>query len=203
MKPSIKLDVDRLMTFLPTDYTDMTIENRFKVKSSPIFDVDIDTLLENYNDKDRKTLYNLLFIKIKKHLINCSATEVSRFKKRLNFINLELERLNLNNNETEEETESPLSFSKMQFRTKVILFKELGLLKVLGKNEVFKNNTNLSKLIAELISGSNDDISKTHESIRTDLSYIEMKNHKKTPYTKPQINKVNAILASFSLPKIK
>ena len=202
MTTLIKLDVDKLMTFLPTDYTHMNIANGFKQDPSPVFDINIKTLLENYNNNDRKVLYELLIIEIKKHLISCDVTERSRFKNRLNYSKLELEKINLVMYE-DVDFEIPDNLNKMQVRTKILLFNELGILNLLRKNESFKNNTNLSKLIAELISGPNDDVSKVYETVRTDLAYSSVKNNKKTPYSKPQISKVNSILTSFSLPIIK
>jgi hypothetical protein len=91
----------------------------------------------------------------------------------------------------------------LQNRTKIVLLQELGVLDFLKKKEPFKNSTNLAKLIAELISGKNDDVNSVCNSIRTDLSYVTQKKNPKSPYTKPQIQIVNSKLASFSLPIIK
>jgi hypothetical protein len=92
---------------------------------------------------------------------------------------------------------------KLQYRTKVILLQELGILDFLKKKEPFKNSTNLAKLIAELISGKNDDVNAVYNSIRTDLSYVNQKKNPKSPYKNRQIKIVNSTLASFSLPIIK
>jgi len=92
---------------------------------------------------------------------------------------------------------------KLQYRTKVILLQELGVLDFLKKKEPFKNSTNLAKLIAELISGKNDDVNAVYNSIRTDLSYVNQKKNPKSPYKNRQIKIVNSTLASFSLPIIK
>mgnify|MGYP001317672849 CR=1 FL=1 len=92
---------------------------------------------------------------------------------------------------------------KLQYRTKVILLQELGVLDFLKKKEPFKNNTHLAKMIAELIAGKDEDVTAVYNTVRTDLSYVIHRNNPKTPYTKKQIKKVNSILATFSLPQIK
>ena len=66
-----------------------------------------------------------------------------------------------------------------------------------------KSSTDLAKLIAELISGKNDDVNSVYNSVRTDLSYVTHNKHPKSPYTKPQIKIVNSALSLFSLPLIK
>ena len=91
----------------------------------------------------------------------------------------------------------------LQSRTKIVLLQELGVLDFLKKKEPFKNGTNLAKLIAELISGKNDDVNSVYNSVRTDLSYVTQKKNSKSPYKNRQIKLVNSILASFSLPLIK
>ena len=103
----------------------------------------------------------------------------------------------------EEVEEEIPELEKLQYRTKLILLQELGFLDLLKKKDVFKNNTKLSKILSEIVTGKNDDINRVYDSIRTDLSYLNQKKHKKSPYTKNQISKVNSILASFSLPEIK
>tara|TARA_R110001606_G_scaffold274145_4_gene422695 strand:+ start:2428 stop:3072 length:645 start_codon:yes stop_codon:yes gene_type:complete len=103
----------------------------------------------------------------------------------------------------EEVEEKIPELEKLQYRTKLILLQELGFLDLLKKKDVFKNKTKLSKILSEIVTGKNDDINRVYDSIRTDLSYINQKKHKKSPYTKSQISKVNSILASFSLPRIK
>ena len=84
-----------------------------------------------------------------------------------------------------------------------IYHSRIHILDLLKKKEPFKNGTNLAKLIAELISGKNDDVNSVYNSIRTDLSYITQKKNSKSPYKNRQIKIVNSILASFSLPLIK
>jgi len=92
---------------------------------------------------------------------------------------------------------------KLQYRTKVILLQELGILDFLKKNESFKNGTNLAKLIGELVCGVDGDARRAYQAVRKDLTYINHKNDENYPYTTKQINTVNQILTSLSLPIIE
>jgi hypothetical protein len=121
------------------------------------------------------------------------------------YVEIALNRLNilLDNQVAPQDANVTPDLNTLQNRTKIVLLQELGVLDFLKKKEPFKNSTNLAKLIAELISGKNDDVNSVCNSIRTDLSYVTQKKNPKSPYTKPQIQIVNSKLASFSLPIIK
>lgn len=124
---------------------------------------------------------------------------------KLFFLENILEKKTILNNQSNSNQEDCLipDLEKLQNRTKIILLQELGVLDFLKKKEAFKNSTALAKVVAELVTGKNEEVSSVYNSIRTDLSYVCQKKHPKTPYKTPQINKVNAILSYFSLPLIK
>jgi len=131
--------------------------------------------------------------------------EKGEFSKRKKYVQIALNRLDIlfGNKVTPQDANVTPNLNTVQNRTKILLLEELGVLDFLKKKEPFKNSTNLAKLIAELISGKNDDVNAVYNSIRTDLSYVNQKKNPKSPYTKPQIKIVNSILTSFSLPLIK
>ena len=92
---------------------------------------------------------------------------------------------------------------KLQYRTKIILLQELGVLDFLKKKESLKNATNLAKLIGELTCGVDGNAKRAYEAVKKDLRYIIHRNHEYSPYKLKQINKVNNILTSLSLPVIE
>ena len=92
---------------------------------------------------------------------------------------------------------------KLQYRTKIILLNELGIIDFLKKRESFQSNTDLSKFITKIIVGKNEDEKSVYNTIRTDLSYLNQPNNNKSPYTESQKRIVNSILSTFSLPNIK
>lgn len=102
----------------------------------------------------------------------------------------------------ESEEEIP-EVEKLQYRTKVILLQELGVLDFLKKKETFKNGTNLAKLIGELTCGVDGDAKSAYEAVKKDLTYVNHRNNEHSPYSTKQINKVNHILTSLSLPIIE
>ena len=131
--------------------------------------------------------------------------EKGEFNKRKKYVQIALNRLDIlfGNKVTPQDANVNPDLNTLQSRTKIVLLQELGVLDFLKKKEPFKNSTNLAKLIAELISGKNDDVNSVYSSIRTDLSYVTQKKNPKSPYTKPQIKIVNSTLSSFFLPIIK
>lgn len=102
----------------------------------------------------------------------------------------------------ESEEEIP-EVEKLQYRTKVILLQELGVLDFLKKKETLKNGTNLAKLIGELTCGVDGDAKRAYEAVKKDLTYVNHRNNEHSPYSTKQINKVNHILTSLSLPIIE
>ena len=104
--------------------------------------------------------------------------------------------------EVEVEEEIP-EVEKLQYRTKVILLQELGVLDFLKKKEQLKNGTNLAKLIGELTCGVDGDARRAYLAVKKDLTYIGHRNNEHSPYNTKQINKVNQILTSLSLPIIE
>tara|TARA_R110002073_G_scaffold197667_2_gene356786 strand:+ start:377 stop:994 length:618 start_codon:yes stop_codon:yes gene_type:complete len=193
-------------------------ENYFNEKEITPFSDRLDTELNQIkNHLDKIRFLKLLQLSIEKHILKIGERPVivkqlgknqfeeEEFNKRKKYVEIALNRLNilLDNKVAPQDANVTPDLNTLQNRTKIVLLQELGVLDFLKKKEPFKNSTYLAKLIAELISGKNDDINSVYESIRTDLSYVTHKNHSKSPYTKPQIKKVNSTLASFSLPIIK
>ncbi|MBU46621.1 MAG: hypothetical protein CMD28_04245 [Flavobacteriales bacterium] len=203
----------------------------FEQNTSLTFDRDVNTLLETFLDLENEiTALKLLINGLNAMLLRPIEKEIDfevyirqdywkddpdrilfLIEKRKEFVDANLLKLNnilekkliLNNDVNSKDDVLSPDLNTLQNRTKILLLQELGVLDFLKKKVPFKNSTNLAKLIAELISGKNDDINSVYESIRTDLSYVTHKNQSKSPYTKPQIKKVNSTLASFSLPLIK
>ena len=103
----------------------------------------------------------------------------------------------------EEVEEEIPEIEKLQFRTKVILLQELGVLDLLKQKEPLKNGTNLAKLIAELVCGVDGDTNRAYKAVKKDLTYVSHRNNEHSPYTAKQIKIVNQILTSLSLPIIK
>ena len=193
-------------------------QNYFNEKEITPFSDRLDTELNQIkNHLDKIRFLKLLQLSIDKHIlkigerpINLEKITMNRFEKekfikRNRYVEITLNRLDIlfDNQVTPQDANVSPDLNTLQSRTKIVLLQELGVLDFLKKKEPFKNSTNLAKLIAELISGKNDDINSVYKSIRTDLSYVTHKKHPKSPYTKPQIKIVNSKLASFSLPLIK
>jgi hypothetical protein len=204
----------------------------FEENTSLTFDKDVNALLEDLLDLENeitalKLLINglnaMLLRPIEKEINfevytgqdhwkdDCTDVRLYLIEKRKEFVDENLLKLNnilekkliLNNDVNSKDDVLIPDLNTLQNRTKILLLQELGILDLLKKKEPFKNGTNLAKLIAELISGKNDDVKSVYNSIRTDLSYLTHQNNSKTPYTDKQIKIVNSILASFSLPLIK
>ena len=202
----------------------------FEQNTSLTFDKDVNALLDDLLDLENeitalKLLINGLnamllrpiekeigyevFIR-KDHWKDDPDAKLFLIGKRKEFVDENLQKLNnilekkliLNNDVNAKDDILISDLNTLQNRTKILLLQELGVLDFLKKKEPFKNSTNLAKLIAELISGKNDDVNSVYNSIRTDLSYLTHQNNSKTPYTDKQINKVNSILVKFSLPPI-
>ena len=184
-------------------------ENYFNEKEITQFSEKLDAELNQIkNNLDKIRFLKLLQLSIDKHILKIGERprnieqltknqfEEEEFNTRKKYVEIGLNKLNilLDNQVAPQDAKS---------RTKILLLQELGVLDFLKKKEPFMNSTNLAKLIAELISGKNDDVNSVYNSIRTDLSYVTHKKHPKSPYTKPQIKIVNSTLSSFSLPLIK
>jgi len=193
-------------------------QNYYNDKEITPFSDRLDTELnqiKNYLDKIR--FLKLIQLSIDKHILKIGERPVNvnqltenrfekgEFSKRKKYVQIALNRLDIlfGNKVTPQDANVTPNLNTVQNRTKILLLEELGVLDFLKKKEPFKNSTNLAKLIAELISGKNDDVNAVYNSIRTDLSYVNQKKNPKSPYTKPQIKIVNSILTSFSLPLIK
>ena len=190
--------------------------NFFKDKEIDEFSDLLDLELNQIkNISDKVKFLKLLQLSIDKHVLLIGErpvgelheyfAEVEEFNKRKKYVEIELNRLDIlfDNQVTHQDTDLNLELNTLQNRTKILLLQELGVLDFLKKKKSFKNSTNLAKLIAELISGKNDDVKSLFNSIRTDLSYITQKKNPKSPYKNRQIKIVNSILASFDLPLIK
>jgi len=204
----------------------------FEENTSLTFDKDVNALLEDLLDLENEiTALKLLINGLNAMLLRPIEKEINfevytgqdhwkddytdvrlyLIEKRKEFVDENLLKLNnilekkliLNNDVNSKDDVLIPDLNTLQNRTKILLLQELGILDLLKKKEPFKNGTNLAKLIAELISGKNDDVKSVYNSIRTDLSYLTHQNNSKTPYTDKQIKIVNSILASFSLPLIK
>ena len=204
----------------------------FEENTSLTFDKDVNALLEDLLDLENEiTALKLLINGLNAMLLRPIEKEINfevytgqdhwkddytdvrlyLIEKRKEFVDENLLKLNnilekkliLNNDVNSKDDVLIPDLNTLQNRTKILLLQELGVLDFLKKKEPFKNSTNLAKLIAELISGKNDDVNAVYNSIRTDLSYVNQKKNPKSPYTKPQIKIVNSILTSFSLPLIK
>ena len=204
----------------------------FEENTSLTFDKDVNALLEDLLDLENEiTALKLLINGLNAMLLRPIEKEINfevytgqdhwkddytdvrlyLIEKRKEFVDENLLKLNnilekkliLNNDVNSKDDVLIPDLNTLQNRTKILLLQELGILDLLKKKEPFKNGTNLAKLIAELISGKNDDVNSVYNSIRTDLSYITQKKNSKSPYKNRQIKIVNSILASFSLPLIK
>ena len=193
-------------------------ENYFNEKEITPFSDRLDTELNQIkNHLDKIRFLKLLQLSIDKHILKIGERPVNvnqltenrfeegEFNKRKKYVQIALNRLDIlfGNKVTPQDANVNPDLNTLQSRTKIVLLQELGVLDFLKKKEPFKNSTNLAKLIAELISGKNDDVNSVYSSIRTDLSYVTQKKNPKSPYTKPQINIVNSTLSSFFLPIIK
>ncbi|MBL6874943.1 MAG: hypothetical protein ISR02_05640 [Flavobacteriales bacterium] len=193
-------------------------ENYFNEKEITPFSDRLDTELNQIkNHLDKIRFLKLLQLSIEEHILKIGERPVNvkqlgknqfeeeEFNKRKKYVEIVLNRLDilLGNQVVPQDANVTPDLNTVQNRTKILLLEELGVLDFLKKKEPFKNSTNLAKLIAELISGKNDDVNAVYNSIRTDLSYVNQKKNPKSPYTKPQIKIVNSILTSFSLPLIK
>jgi len=203
----------------------------FEQNTSLTFDKDVNALLEDLLDLENEiTALKLLINGLNAMLLRPIEKEIGYevyicrdywkddpdvrlflIEKRKEFVDENLLKLNnilekkliLNNDVNAKDDVLIPDLNTLQNRTKILLLQELGVLDFLKKKEPFKNSTNLAKLIAELISGKNDDVNSVYNSIRTDLSYVTQKKNTKSPYKNRQIKIVNSILASFSLPLIK
>ena len=203
----------------------------FEENTSLTFDKDVNALLEDLLDLENEiTALKLLINGLNAMLLRPIEKEIGYevyicrdywkddpdvrlflIEKRKEFVDENLLKLNnilekkliLNNDVNAKDDVLITDLNTLQNRTKILLLQELGVLDFLKKKETFKNSTNLAKLIAELISGKNDDVNSVYNSIRTDLSYVTQKKNSKSPYKNRQIKIVNSILASFSLPLIK
>ena len=203
----------------------------FEQNTSLTFDKDVNALLEDLLDLENEiTALKLLINGLNAMLLRPIEKEIGYevyicrdywkddpdvrlflIEKRKEFVDENLLKLNnilekkliLNNDVNAKDDVLITDLNTLQNRTKILLLQELGVLDFLKKKEPFNNSTNLAKLIAELISGKNDDVNSVYNSIRTDLSYITQKKNSKSPYKNRQIKIVNSILASFSLPLIK
>lgn len=203
----------------------------FEQNTSLTFDKDVNALLEGLLDLENEiTALKLLINGLNAMLLRPIEKEIGYevyicrdywkddpdvrlflIEKRKEFVDENLLKLNnilekkliLNNDVNAKDDVLITDLNTLQNRTKILLLQELGVLDFLKKKEPFKNSTNLAKLIAELISGKNDDVNSVYNSIRTDLSYVTQKKNSKSPYKNRQIKIVNSILASFSLPLIK
>ena len=193
-------------------------ENYFNEKEITPFSDRLDTELNQIkNHLDKIRFLKLLQLSIEEHILKIGERPVivkqlgknqfeeEEFNKRKKYVEIALNRLNilLDNQVAPQDANVTPDLNALQNRTKILLLQELGILDFLKKNESFKNGTNLAKLIAELISGKNDDVNSVYNSVRTDLSYVTQKKNSKSPYKNRQIKIVNSILASFSLPLIK
>ena len=193
-------------------------QNYFNDKEITPFSDRLDTELNQIkNPLDKIRFLKLLQLSIDKHILKIGERPVNvnqltanrfeegEFNKRKNYVQIALNRLDIlfGNKVTPQDANVNPDLNTLQSRTKIVLLQELGVLDFLKKKEPFKNSTNLAKLIAELISGKNDDVNSVYSSIRTDLSYVTQKKNPKSPYTKPQIKIVNSTLSSFFLPIIK
>jgi len=204
----------------------------FEQNTSLTFDKDVNALLEDLLDLENEiTALKLLINGLNAMLLRPIEKEINfevytgqdywkddytdvrlyLIEKRKEFVDENLLKLNnilekkliLNNDVNAKDDVLIPDLNTLQNRTKILLLQELGVLDFLKKKEPFNNSTNLAKLIAELISGKNDDVNSVYNSIRTDLSYVTQKKNTKSPYKNRQIKIVNSILASFSLPLIK
>jgi len=193
-------------------------QNYFNEKEITPFSDRLDTELNQIkNPLDKIRFLKLLQLSIDKHILKIGERPVNvnqltenrfeegEFNKRKKYVQIALNRLDIlfGNKVTPQDANVNPDLNTLQSRTKIVLLQELGVLDFLKKKEPFKNSTNLAKLIAELISGKNDDVNSVYSSIRTDLSYVTQKKNPKSPYTKPQIKIVNSTLSSFFLPIIK
>tara|TARA_R110001606_G_scaffold386512_1_gene550589 strand:- start:81 stop:698 length:618 start_codon:yes stop_codon:yes gene_type:complete len=193
-------------------------ENYFNEKEITQFSEKLDAELNQIkNNLDKIRFLKLLQLSIDKHILKIGERprnieqltknqfEEEEFNTRKKYVEIGLNKLNilLDNQVAPQDANVTPDLNTLQSRTKILLLQELGVLDFLKKKEPFMNSTNLAKLIAELISGKNDDVNSVYNSIRTDLSYVTHKKHPKSPYTKPQIKIVNSTLSSFSLPLIK
>ena len=193
-------------------------ENYFNEKEITPFSDRLDTELNQIkNHLDKIRFLKLLQLSIEEHILKIGERpiilekitknrfEKEKFIKRNRYVEITLNRLHMlfDNQVAPQDANVTPDLNTVQNRTKILLLEDLGVLDFLKKKEPFKNSTNLAKLIAELISGKNDDVNAVYNSIRTDLSYVNQKKNPKSPYTKPQIKIVNSILTSFSLPLIK
>ena len=173
----------------------------FEENTSLTFDKDVNALLEDLLDLENEiTALKLLINGLNAMLLRPIEKEINfevytgqdhwkddytdvrlyLIEKRKEFVDENLLKLNnilekkliLNNDVNSKDDVLIPDLNTLQNRTKILLLQELGVLDLLKKKEPFKNGTNLAKLIAELISGKNDDVKSVYNSIRTDLSYL-------------------------------
>lgn len=112
--------------------------------------------------------------------------------------------LNEFSNDLEKETENIIIDDDiLKVRTKLLLLKELGVIKVLRGLPL--NDSQFAQLITEIIETDKTRKKNTFDTVRKDLRYIEYDKGKNeySPITKGAISKVNAILIKYNLPVIK
>ncbi len=123
-------------------------------------------------------------------------------------------RLRVGNIVKDQNNSAPIQFDylkeNMSIRTKLILLKELGILKHLQENfPVLDYSESLSKLLAEMITGDIDPIrfKTVYNSLRSDLSWLitpkESIPKEEDPCTLTAIKKANCVLTRYGLPLCK
>ena len=115
----------------------------------------------------------------------------------------EFELNSVKSNEIIEVEDDDSDIEKLQYRTKVILLEELGVIDFLKKNKSLESNTDLSKYLAQIVCGVDGNVKKAKAGVRKNLTYLHQKDSQYYPYTNPQVKLVNSILSLLSLPKIK
>ena len=177
----------------------------------------------NLNDKTYSEQLKYLYSELGNYIssldfetLNASAIIKTKFPSLNNFfldrkINAKIEEIRglisverLEGEEYIYRNEEPIEVTSgvSEIRTKLLLLNELGIIKKLKVNDAFVSDTELCKLLAELFETKEENKSKSAESIRTDLRYINQPNNAKYPYTSQAKKKVNSILTSFGLPTI-
>ena len=200
-------NIERLMILSGSIFCDLDERYFEHMKRNQVwsFTDEVGKILLSYSDEFEKLKFLEIFkFEIQSHLLNCDLDEVNEFKLRQEYVDIQIKRLKviIDENPKDAQIEMP-GLSQLEDRTKVILLNELGIIKLLKKNDVFKNNTQLAKIIAGLICGKGQDVNKVCESVRTNLTYVDSRKHSKSPYNDSQKKKVNSILSSFLLPPIK
>ena len=200
-------NIERLMILSGSIFCDLDERYFEHMKRNQVwsFTDEVGKILLSYSDEfERLKFLEIFKFEIQSHLLNCDLDEVNEFKLRQEYVDIQIKRLKVIIDENPKDAQIDITeLIHLQDRTKIILLNELGILKLLKKNDVFMKNTQLSKMIAALICGKGQDVRKVYNSIRTDLSYLDSRKKGKLVYTDPQKKKVNSILATFSLPPIK